>query len=97
MASLPNRASDAGPDSRPDCPACDSTKWHTLTDCAGCGEYVCDRCPGAKYHSDNEFDGLYCAKCATAADAEVDRQREWVDGSVDQFDDDAEARCPRRE
>ncbi len=57
--SLPNRASDAGPSSRPDCPICGSTKWNTLAACEQCGDTVCTECPG----SIESTKGLYCATC----------------------------------
>lgn len=55
----PNRASDAGPDSRNDCLTCGSKKWHTLGDCEQCGDRICSECPG----SIESTKGLYCAKC----------------------------------
>lgn len=53
----PNRASDAGPDTRNDCLTCGSKNWHTLGDCEKCGRRCCSVCgiDAAK--------GLYCAKC----------------------------------
>lgn len=68
--SLPNRASDAGPDSRTRCPKCDSSKWNTLTSCNICGGTVCNRCEGAEYMEANCYDNrIICGKCAAEAKA----------------------------
>jgi len=60
--SLPNRSSDAGPDSRKYCPKCGSDDWSTIRDCMYCGDTVCDCCPGIRESSPT---ALVCAACAS--------------------------------
>ncbi len=55
--SLPNRASDSGPQGKAECPACGARNWHTMADCEVCADTVCSRCASV------ETVGLVCAKC----------------------------------
>lgn len=62
IESLPNRASDGGPDTPmlPDtCPACGSKRGYTGR-CIACESMVCTICG---YDGD---DGIWCAGCLTA-------------------------------
>jgi hypothetical protein len=61
---IPSRSSDSGPQSTARCPACDSRKWATLADCAGCGDRLCDECPGSIDASGpGDCASLYCKRC----------------------------------
>ena len=60
--SLPNRASDAGPQGHSRCPVCDSKRWSTISYCVVCGDTMCDACPGAESFGD----ALVCKKCLPA-------------------------------
>ncbi len=73
--SIPNRTSDAGPDSRPDCPTCGSRKWHTLAPCEDCGGTVCDRCP---YIIEATL-GMYCACCVRISEL-LDKRENNLNG-----------------
>lgn len=85
MSSLPNRASDAGPESRKHCPSCGSSKWAILSDCMDChsGPF-CDRCPGVQLisHYDKAKMGmgapteLQCADCARESQEYADIEPE---------------------
>ncbi len=63
---IPNRASDSGPTSRPDCPACGSRRWDVLSYCAVCEDTHCSKCATA-------VDGkLICISCLPSYAAATD-------------------------
>ena len=72
---IPNRASDAGPDSPTRCPACDK-KWNMLSWCEACEETCCDSCAHVLADS-----SLLCHECAVKIARGL---AEPEDGDVDQ-------------
>jgi len=56
MYSVPNRASDGGPDGA-QCRRCESRRWHTCADCTACEQPCCSECGEV-------VDGeLWCQRC----------------------------------